>query len=143
MLVSGDRCAAWETEMKTNIDVSEENEALLLQKDLHMTGEIWSSTTQFLYCCPQRSEDPIPVKLALMAEKPKLHKANFLQYYNRNLSCLREPAVLKPKRFSPSRAFQLRSATSVRQQEHHIRATCSSRKPSLTHVASGGSGKAP
>lgn len=91
----------------------------------------------FFHFPPQGSEDLIPVKLALMAEKPKLHKANFLSYDlsntrllppNRNFACLYKPAILQPKDFSPSRAFQLRSTTRLRQQEHHIRATCSSRK---------------
>ena len=123
--------------MKANINISEENEASLVQKDLHLIVEIWSGTTPFLYFPLQGSEDPIPVKLALMAEKPKLHKANFLSYdlfntrlhpSNRNFASLYKPAILQPKHFSPSRAFQLDSATRLRQQEHHMRATCSSRK---------------
>jgi len=47
-LVNRDSCAAWETELQANSDVSEENEALLQQKDPHLPVEIWSGSTQFL-----------------------------------------------------------------------------------------------
>lgn len=135
-LVNSDRCAAWGTDLKANINVSGENEALLLQPGLHLTVEIWAETTPFLYFPLQGSEDPMPVKLAIMAEKAKIHQVNFLGYdlpsiglypLNRNFACLYQPAILQPKHFSSSRTFQLHPATSVRQQEHRVRATCSSR----------------
>lgn len=77
-LVMRDRWTAWETDLKANIDVSEENEALLLQTDLHLNVEIWAETTLFLYFLLQGSEDIIPVKLALKAEKTKVQQVNFL-----------------------------------------------------------------
>lgn len=135
-LVNRDRCAAWGTDLKANINVSEENEALLLQTDLHLTVEIWAETTPFLYFSLQGSEGPIPVKLALMAERVKIHPVNFLGYdlsntglypLNRNFACLYQLAVLQPKHFSPSSTFQLHPASCVRQWEHHVRAACSSR----------------
>lgn len=83
--------------MKANIDVSEENEVLLLQIDRHLTVEIWAETTLFLYFPLQRSEDIIPVKLALKAERTKIQQVNFLRYdlsntglypLSRNFACL-------------------------------------------------------
>lgn len=37
--------------MKANINVSEENEALLPQKVLYLTVETWSGTTQYISLC--------------------------------------------------------------------------------------------
>lgn len=99
--------------MKANINVSEENEAPAKGSVPDCGDLVWDHP---IYFSPQGSEDPIPVKMALMAEKPKLHKANFLSYElsstglhpsNRNFACLYKPAILQPKLFSPSGAFQL------------------------------------
>lgn len=93
--------------------------------------------SNFFHFPPQGSEDPILVKLALMAEKPKLHKENLLSYdfsntrlqpSNRNFASLYKLAILQPKHFSHSRALQLHSATRLRYHKHHVRATRSSRK---------------
>lgn len=93
--------------------------------------------SNFFHFPPQGSEDPILVKLASMAEKPKLHKENLLSYdfsntrlhpSNRNFASLYKLAILQPKHFSHSRALQLHSATRLRYHKHHVRATRSSRK---------------
>lgn len=76
-LVNKDRCTAWQTGLKSNIGVSEENETLLLETDLYLTVEIWAETTPFLHFPLQGSEDPIPV---LKSERAKIQQVYFLGY---------------------------------------------------------------
>lgn len=49
-LVNRDRCTAWGTDLIANFSVSEENEALLLQTDLHLTVAIWAENFSISLC---------------------------------------------------------------------------------------------